>query len=250
MKPTTPLWLITKYGNAVLEKIVPLKKTELDGLQFYHFRREPPHDAEAFSAMGLEFHGRIKDLSGATAIDIGANIGSYTLRLAKRFAHIIAFEPNPICSRVLQINIASNKFQNVVVQQIALSDRNGTLPFYIRGGGASSLTSTHYARKHDKVIQVKVSRLDNFQNSVRRVDFIKIDAEGAELSILKGGISLLERFRPVLAVEVHCTRTGFEDSCGCETCKYLISTQHKTEVIGESTPDRPVHWVWATPKGL
>ncbi len=228
--------------------LFPFGTVEIDGLRFRYLRSDsPPHDPKALSAQGLEFHDRIDNLSGQEAIDIGANIGSYTLRLARRFQKVTAFEPSPIHSKVLRFNIALNHLHNVDVQDVGLSDIRGVMPLYIRRGGATSLDQSHYGLGYDKVGLVKIGRLDDFQPKFSRLDFMKIDAENHEYKILSGGREMISRFRPIMAIEVHRARIPSDGSCSCDTCGALLSLGYSVEVTGELSGVRAVHWVWAIP---
>src|SRR5438445_9725714 len=115
MKPRTPMWLLRKYRNAALEKLVPLKSTKIDELRFYHLRKGLPQDPRALSIQGMEFHNYVDKISGETAVDVGANIGSYTLRISRNFGRVIAFEPNPAMSYILRLNVRTNRLHNIQV---------------------------------------------------------------------------------------------------------------------------------------
>ncbi len=248
LKMTTPVWLFNKYKNLIVDRLFPLGAVEIDGFKFRYLRSDaPPHDPKALSSQRLEFHDRIDSLSGMAAIDIGANIGSYTLRLARRFQRITAYEPSPVHCKVLRLNLALNGLRNVHVEEIALSDINGVLPLYIRRGGATSLNRSHYGLKYDKIRSVNVAKLDDFQSRFVRLDFMKIDAEDQEYKILRGGREMISRFRPILAIEVHEARVPSDGSCSCNTCDALLRLEYSVEVTGELSGVRAVHWVWATP---
>ncbi len=233
-----------------MNRLFPFRTAEIDGFEFHYLRGDsPPQDPKEFSAQGLEFHDRIDDLSGDSAIDVGAHIGSYTLRLAKRFRNVRAFEPSPIHSKVLRLNVKLNNLHNVFVEEVALSDVNGVMPLYIRRGGATSLDPSHYGLRYDKMHFVTTVRLDDFHSKFARLDFVKIDAEGLEYRILNGGRKMISQFRPVMAIEVHQARVPSDECCECDTCSLLHSLGYNVEVTGEFSSVGDVHWVWATPKG-
>jgi len=247
MKTTTANWRLRRYGNLIVNRLFPLRKTTLDGLKFWYFAAEsPPQDPREFIVKGLEFHHRISGLSGWEAIDVGANIGSYTLRLARRFQSVTAFEPSPAHNKVLRLNIALNHLRNVHVREVALSDVNGISPLYIRAG-ATSLEASHYGLGYDSVSFVRTAKLDEYQTKFTKLDFVKVDAENLEYAILKGAIGMISKFRPVIAVEVHRARAPSNGSCKCDVCKLLHSQGYDTEVTGEFSSIGMVHWVWATP---
>ena len=248
MKWSTPKWLLNKYWNLTLDKLAPAKFVEIDGVKFRYLRRDaPPQDPKQFSAQGQEFHERIEKLSGSSAVDVGANIGSYALRLAKNFQTVTAFEPSPLHARVLRSNVKLNKLRNVYVEEVALSDEQGTNPLYVRTGGATSLDPSHYGLKYDKVVLVSTGKLDDFRSKLGRLDFVKIDAEGRECRILKGGTETISALKPILAIEVHQARILSDGTCRCETCIMLKSLGYEVEVTGEFSAVGAVHWTWATP---
>lgn len=195
---------------------------------------------------GREMYQAVDDMAGAVAIDVGAHIGSYTLRMAKRFHQVVAFEPNPFNRHILGLNVRLNKATNVHVEDAALSDQDEIGSFFIHraADGTGSLNPHHYGFNYDKMIRVRTKRLDSFEYS--RIDLLKIDAEGNELPILKGGTSTIDRTRPILAIEVHQARTALGDSCKCETCVYLSSKNYDVAFLGEYTVT-PVHWIIARP---
>ena len=196
-----------------------------------------------------EMYHELDGVTGNTAVDVGAHIGSYTLRMAKRFHQVIAFEPNPFNRYILSLNLQLNKTTNVQVEQAALSDREEISPLFLHraADGTGSLNPFHYGFKYDKTVQVKVKRLDDFEFA--KVDFLKIDAEGNELPILKGATRIIESSKPILAIEVHCAKGSIGTSCNCETCMYLRASNYNLKLLGEYTTT-PVHWVFATPMNL
>jgi len=252
VKPSTPSWLVNKYKNKVLARLVPLRKTTVDGLVFYSLRAgSTPHDPTLFSRQGVEFHDKISLLRGDVAIDAGANIGSYTLRLARNFRRVVAFEPNPVVSSILRMNGARNKFQNITVEDTALSDVNSTLHLHIdsRREGVASLDPGHYGTSFDRVKMVRVARLDDFHLPEGRVDFAKIDVEGFEEQVLRGAHRTISKFRPVLGVEVHTDRIKRDgEACSCVACRLLNDYEYDLQVTGEVASPSPTHWTWATPR--
>lgn len=245
MKGTTPRWLYKKGKNTILDKIFPLKTATVGSFTFHYLRREPPpHDPENFPP-SQEFHSRLAELTGNTAIDVGAHIGSYTLELARKFANVLAFEPNPIHNRLLKLNASSNGLRNVVVEDAALSDTTGTGELFIRPGGATGLGTSHYGLKHQKRIFVRLAKLDDYQSRVEKLDFLKIDAEGAERAVLVGASRLLARDSPILGVEVHGARMGKSTGCNCSCCSLISDMGYIVNMIGQASVVGDVHWIWA-----
>jgi FkbM family methyltransferase len=245
LKPTTPIRIVSAYTNRIRDRLVPLRKTEVDGVKFYYTRGNEPQDPQGLGKT-YEMHRELDGMSGEKAIDVGAHIGSYTLRMAKKFTRVIAFEPNPLNRHILKLNLQLNKMRNVDVEDAALSDTNGVGRFFVQRttGGTSSLNPHHYGFTYDRTIQVKVRKLDDFE--ISEVDVLKIDAEGNELHILRGASQTINRARPIIAVEVHHSKNLLGATCHCETCEYLSSLNYHVRLLGEYTPT-PVHWVLAGP---
>jgi len=145
-------------------------------------------------------------LSEATVFDIGANVGWYSLNLAKAFPglRIHAFEPIPTTFAILERNVALNDTANIVLHNFGFSDRTQTIPFYFSpacSGNASSVNVSGH--ESVRVLPCPVRRLDDFMvEKGERVDFIKCDVEGAELLVFQGAVETLRRDKPVIFTEM------------------------------------------------
>jgi len=129
---------------------------------------------------------------GDTVLDIGANLGLITLRMAKRVGPagtVHAFEPNPAMVERVKASIAKSEITNVVLHEVALGDVAGTLPLAVPAGnaGMASLVSNRVQPK--TCVEVPVIRLDDID--VGQVSFVKIDVEGFEEQVLRGFASTL-----------------------------------------------------------
>lgn len=132
---------------------------------------------------------------GATVVDVGANLGYFTLLLAELVGpegHVHAFEPNPAIAARLRKSVAVNGFGGrATVHQLALGDHHGLAGFEIApgepGGG-------HVVDHREGMDSVPVSRLDGMEIIP---DFIKIDAEGAEAAVWRGLAGILALRRPL-----------------------------------------------------
>ena len=150
--------------------------------------------------------------AGATFIDIGANFGIYSLQAAPIVGpagHVIAVEPNPEAVRLLQVNIAASEAGMVTVAPVACSDAESMLDLYVApksNTGETSLSQTNAAQEGAirRTYKVRARPLDDIirESGVTRVDAIKIDVEGAEYVVLKGAQQTLDRFHPMLLVEI------------------------------------------------
>ncbi len=141
-----------------------------------------------------------------TVIEVGTNIGTHTVPMAKWLAtqnrRLIAFEPQPVIFQNLCANLALNGLGNVTAWPNACSDRSGTVyfhrPDYVAQGNFGGVSmATELAAG---AIAVPCVDLDTFLPK-ESVGLMKIDVEGFELNVLKGATQLIDRSRPVLYVE-------------------------------------------------
>lgn len=174
--------------------------------------RELIHDG--FETAEAEFVARFLR-PGMTVLDVGAHHGLYTLlasRLVGRNGRVIAFEPSPRERRRLERHLWLNRCGNVDVQSCALGECAGEADFYLVEGmhdWCNSLRVPHIEERTSKV-RVEVRRLDDVLEGINwpRIDFIKLDVEGGELSFLHGARRMLGgEVRPAILVEVQDVRT-------------------------------------------
>jgi FkbM family methyltransferase len=153
---------------------------------------------------------------GMTVLDVGAHHGLYTLlasKLVGRDGRVIAFEPSSRERRRLERHLRINRCGNVEIQACALGDYIGEADFYLVEGmhdWCNSLRAPNIEERVSKV-RVEVRRLDDVLEGIQwpRVDFIKLDVEGAELSFLHGARRMLcADVRPAILVEVQDVRTA------------------------------------------
>jgi FkbM family methyltransferase len=151
--------------------------------------------------------------SGSAALDIGANCGQFSLKLAAALRRqnvrsfvIHAFEPNPDIFERLTSNLALNPElgQHVFCHAIALGKEAGEMSFAYNpaNSGGGSITQDQSDTKFHH--QVRIDRLDKAVHSLSlaKIGFIKIDVEGFEPEVLLGGESVIEKDHPWLYVEI------------------------------------------------
>jgi FkbM family methyltransferase len=137
-----------------------------------------------------------------TTVDVGANLGLYTRRLAKLGKKVHAFEPGREMAALLRRTVPAN----VVLHEVALSDKDGDADLMIpegKGGpgfSTASLNHEHLERSGGHTLQrVALRRLD--AEVTEPVRFVKIDVEGHEMSVVSGATRLIDRCRPVFLIE-------------------------------------------------
>ncbi|HKF49237.1 MAG TPA: FkbM family methyltransferase [Terracidiphilus sp.] len=144
---------------------------------------------------------------GWTALDVGANMGYFTLLLSRLVGEtgvVHSFEPTQRMSEKLQRHIELNRASNVRAHHLALSD-TVTETRLIESPG-DSLSNTRLAREDEPGAEsVSVSTLDKFveESAIDHIDFIKIDIEGSEARFLRGAAKALKRWRPTLLIEIN-----------------------------------------------
>ena len=141
-------------------------------------------------------------------LDVGANIGEYSIFAAKRLTQgtVVAFEPVPALRKMLDENIEINQFTNVIVKPFGLSDAVGFFPIYFVGENENEGQATFFPGllQNQRSVKAELKKLDVEwdQLSLNRLDFIKMDIEGSELKALRGAQNVIARFRPLVMLEV------------------------------------------------
>lgn len=161
---------------------------------------------------------------GAVTLDIGANIGYYCAllhSLVGESGQVHAFEANPFTATLLRRSVAANGWQNVVLNNRAVSDKGGEVTVRamdVAGGleaddlnlGGWSLSETA-----DGEWTIPAITIDDYveENGLERVHFCKVDVEGFELKVLHGGKAVLKRFRPYLLMEMRADNAADHGRC-------------------------------------
>lgn len=133
--------------------------------------------------------------------DIGAMSGLYTLPSLAIGAKVYAFEPKMVHFYDLCTNIFVNRFTNCIPLNIGLFNKEGTIQF------SNLMRSVIVQSEHENnsIEDIYVSTIDNIVRdyNVERLDWLKIDVEGAELQVIEGGIEALKEYKPNILVENH-----------------------------------------------
>lgn len=142
-----------------------------------------------------------------TFVDVGANVGFYTLVLSagRRGLRVAAFEPNPRNFALLRRNVQLNGFAAVRCEPMALSDRVGEAPLFLsRSAMSASLVPEFDDAMDGTAVTVGVSTLDAYlaKNPPTGRLVLKADVEGHEAAFFRGASETLERWRPDIVTEV------------------------------------------------
>lgn len=143
---------------------------------------------------------------GDAVVDIGANIGYFTLLSSKLVGWhgiVHAFEPSPNNMNTLIHNIKLNKLDNIQLYEIAASNKSGRMTFYT-SSTESARHSLIETKEHDNNITVEVNKLDDVLGGNFNVSLLKTDTEGNELAVLQGAEKIIINSQDiVLIVEVN-----------------------------------------------
>ena len=134
------------------------------------------------------------DIQGdEVVLDLGANVGAYTLYVADRLNKglVVAVEPEPYNALLLKYNVKLNKLSNVIVVEKAISDRAGCAKLYISPYAASHSIVEAFSK--GGYILVPTTTIDLLLKELKlsKIDIVKMDIEGAEYLALKGGLKTL-----------------------------------------------------------
>jgi FkbM family methyltransferase len=137
--------------------------------------------------------------NGNVVVDIGANIGYYTLifaNLVGKEGKVFAFEPSPDNFALLQKNIEINNYQNVKTEQIAVSNKSGKTKLYMTINPADN--RIYDLHDNSDFIEVATIRMDDYFNNYNgKIDFIKMDIQGAEWAAIQGMSLLLKKNKDI-----------------------------------------------------
>ena len=184
------------------------------------------------------FYNLIDKNNKVNIVDIGASVGLYSL-YAKHLpnSQFYSYEPYKFTYDLLNDNIKLNNITNVQTYNIGLSDKKGPtiLNVCLPGDGANTMGSIPLRFTDPFPIEVETDTLDNiFYNNNIKVDFIKIDAEGWEYHILKGGEKTIKTYKPIIQLEYNETNMKQCDIKPEQLLNYINELGYKQHnLIGE-----------------
>ena len=178
---------------------------------------------------------------GNIVVDVGANIGLHTLNMAKivgNTGQVFAFEPDPSNFEILRKNVKINNYQNIILEQKACADKYGRTTLYQSDhpGMHRVFPQTKQAKGQ---VQVELTSLDKYfidSNLADKINFIKIDVEGLEFSVLKGMKNILKNNKKIKILFEFMPKNTMEAGfTPIELLNYLTSYDFKLFCIDEST---------------
>ena len=199
-------WLARLAGNTgVYQEACMIQKE----IQILGHRHTICGDPDYLGRMGETFETHTTDLlaalcpRGGSAIDIGANIGMTSLALAQLCdaGSVLAVEPVQSTYALLKCNLETAGAQNVTPINVALGADEGSVSMYVDERNLATAFVVDIGTGYE----IPLTSLDRLveQQTLTRLDFIKIDVEGCELEVLQGARTTLARFQPLVMLEMN-----------------------------------------------
>ena len=273
MFPTKILFNLYQIGKNLLSGRGLTKYSFIRKVKHYSLSNLQTDYAEVFGnklflskkglALSISHYGTYEELEskimeekiemGNIVVDVGANIGLHTLNMARivgNTGQVFAFEPDPSNFEILKKNVKINNYKNIILEQKAVGDKHGRTTLYQSDhpGKHRIFPQTEQAKSQ---VQVELTNLDNYFDSdmTDKINFIKIDVEGLEFSVLKGmknilknskKIKILFEFMPENTIEVgftpiellnYLTSNDFKLYCMDDKTKKLLYVSNNEEIV-------------------
>ena len=261
MLPTKILFNLYQIGKNLLSGRGLTKYSFIRKVKHYSLSNLQTDYAEVFGnklflskkglALSISHYGTYEELEakimkekikvGNIVVDVGANIGLHTLNMAKivgNTGQVFAFEPDPSNFEILRKNVKINNYQNIILEQKACADKYGRTTLYQSDhpGMHRVFPQTKQAKGQ---VQVELTSLDKYfidSNLADKINFIKIDVEGLEFSVLKGMKNILKNNKKIKILFEFMPKNIMEAGfTPIELLNYLISHNFKLYCIDEST---------------
>jgi FkbM family methyltransferase len=166
-------------------------------------------------------------------LDIGANIGETSLRLAQKVqsnGKVFAFEPAQINYKQLQKTLSLNNLKHITAYPLGIGASEGKLTLYTidqHNKGKNKIADNEPVGARNEAIEL--TTIDRFvqNHQLENVDLIKIDIEGYEMNALQGGQETLKKFRPKLFIEVDNQNLFEQEASAKELFNYLMAHNYE-----------------------
>tara|TARA_Y100000992_G_scaffold300777_1_gene270154 strand:- start:9900 stop:10607 length:708 start_codon:yes stop_codon:yes gene_type:complete len=172
-------------------------------------------------------------------IEGGCHIGTHTIKLGMLAEHVYAFEPMPSSYNLLKQNAEINNLKNITVIKKGLSNTSNKvyfdwIPHDNPGGSGLSnnpMGKPEWIENDEQRIPVDLTTIDLL--NLERLDFIKLDVEGYESLAISGGLKTIQKYKPVITLEVWSNHSGGVDiNYTKNTFKDLIDIGYTVVSIG------------------
>lgn len=161
-----------------------------------------------YDATGLSFiSDLLKSIKADNILDVGGNIGNHALAFGQLCNHVWSFEPNPTVHNLLVKNIETNNIKNITALPFGLSDNDTSAILHVdESGNLGASTLRNSSQQPDRNYsdkEVKLVQGDKWVSgkSINKIDYIKIDVEGHEESVINGLANTIKEHRPIVTME-------------------------------------------------
>lgn len=194
------------FAGSVIGKFYPVKLVLKCLKSDYAIVQGHKMFLDSKDSLNLSLHGIYEEFEtelikreikkGDVVFDIGANIGYYTLIFAKLVGEngkVFAFEPDPTNFSLLKKNVEINGYKNIILIQKAVSDKSRKLRLYLceDNKGDHRIYDSGDGRKSVEIESIKLD--EYFKDSKQKINFIKMDIQGAEWRAVSGMTNLLQQ---------------------------------------------------------
>lgn len=195
-------YLDTKFANTVLK----IEQTTFEGVEILVRANEDVGKEILLQRFEIEELRYLTDKlpNDSVILDVGANIGLFSLVLASKSKNINvhAFEPIQLNAKLIAVSKQINHLDNLTINQTCVGASDGFVEFSVSTDSAYSSIIDSGRKKESEKINCPVCKLDTYVKAanIQKIDFIKIDVEGAEKLVLSGAQALLthQKLRPNL----------------------------------------------------
>ena len=185
--------------------------------------------------------------NGDLVMDIGANIGYFTLIMAKGIREngkVFSFEPEPKNFELLKKNVEINNYSNVILEKKAIGNKTGIAKLYLADrknnifhSGMHRIFRSDLVSQISNPVSINIIKLDDYLQDlkfIKKIRLIKIDVEGAEFDVLKGMNKILDENKEIEIV-MEFSSENLEDygSNAYDVVNFLMNKGFKLSVINE-----------------
>ena len=200
----------------------------------------------------------------SVCVDIGAYIGTNTIKMSNRAKKVYAFEPVKQTFEILERNIRKNNKNNVILNNFGIGDENSTIEgFWYPTEKLSGQYGPNYGamriKKEENFINTflnqptKIFRLESVIEE--KIDFMKIDVEGYEQKVITGAINLIKKYKPIIILESQTQDINILLSLGYRATKigkmdnnYILIPYEKTDISLDLNYADMYNWTNDLPK--
>ena len=173
---------------------------------------------------------------GEIVVDVGAQVGRYSIiasKLVQNEGKVIAIEPEPLNFELLEANRQLHKAENIIPINCALTDTEGYIKLWLgKTPGWHSLVTDSKANLTGDFVNVHCMTLDSLlrELGIQQIDWLKIDVEGAELMVLRGGLFALKNSKN-LKIIIEVTRNSSATLGFLKMVGYRYKFLTETEIL-------------------